>query len=109
MKSYTQTTASLRATKADIHKLNVKARTTLGKGADCGADLNVNEGNIYLNSDGILTFGDGDSPVFEPSETADYISDEFFKSHFDLQRDGKIFGTRIYKSKSKVSNEQGDE
>ena len=107
MKSYTQTTASLRATKADIHKLNVKARTTLGKGADCGADLNVNEGNIYLNSDGILTFGDGDSPVFEPSETADYISDEFFKSHFDLQRDGKIFGTRIYKSKSKVSNEQG--
>ena len=36
-----------------------------------------------------------------------YISDNFFKEHFDLSRDGKIYGTRIYKSKAKVSNEQG--
>ena len=109
MKSHTQVTASLRAAKADIYKLNVKARTTLAKGADCGNDLNVNEGNIFLNSEGVLTFGDGEPGTIipEPVTTADYIPDEFFKSHFDLQRDGKIFGTRIYKSKSKVSNEQG--
>ena len=103
---YTLKTASLKATKADIRKLDISGHSILESGADMYDDLNIFQGGININANGVIEFMDAEVPEEEVSD--EYISDSFFEKYFAMMRDGHIYGSRIYKSQAKVSNEQGE-
>lgn len=103
---HTLKTASLKATKADIRKLNVSGPSTFEKGLDLNDDLAVTNGDIILNGNGVFEFMDKEIP--EEETNGEYIPDSFFEKYFAMMRDGHIYGSRIYKSQAKVSNEQGE-
>ena len=99
-------TASLKATKAEIRKLDVSGPSTFEKGLELGDDLTVTNGDIILNGSGVFEFMDKEIP--EEETNGEYIPDSFFEKYFAMMRDGHIYGSRIYKSQAKVSNEQGE-
>lgn len=103
---HTLKTASLKATKADIRKLNVSGPSTFEKGLELNDDLAVTNGDIILNGSGVFEFIDKEIP--EEETNGEYIPDSFFEKYFAMMRDGCIYGSRIYKSEAKVSNEQGE-
>ena len=106
LKMHTLKTASLKTTKADFHRINVFGPSTFEKGMDLNDDLRMFDGDIVINGSGILEFKDAEVP--EEETNGEYISDSFFEKYFTMMRDGRIYGSRIYKSKAKVSNEQGE-
>ena len=103
---YTLKTASLKATKADIRKVDVSGRSSFEKGLELNDDLAVTSGDIILNGSGVFEFMDKEIP--EEETNGEYIPDSFFEKYFAMMRDGHIYGSRIYKSQAKVSNEQGE-
>ena len=103
---HTLKTASLKTTKADFHRVNVSGPSTFAKGMDLNDDLRMFDGDIVISGSGILEFKDAEVPKEETN--GEYISDSFFEKYFVMMRNGHIYGSRIYKSKAKVSNEQGE-
>ena len=103
---HTLKTASLKATKADIRKVDVSGHSTFQKGLELDDDLTVTSGDIILNGSGVFEFMDKE--IHKEETNGEYIPDSFFEKYFAMMRDGQIYGSRIYKSQAKVSNEQGE-